>query len=140
MKDIALDKIVDEIRSRREKEKISQITIANDLGISLRSYQNYEYKDKQIPSDILLKLCYHFRIDLNEYLLTGEIVDLIEEVKIHNIEQKLDLLLDKMDTKFAEFKKELTQELIKELSASRQQERKQLKEPDTGENDNKTLE
>lgn len=118
MKEIALDKILKEIKNRREVCKESQAEIAEKLGVSLRTYHSYESGDKKIPGEALLKLSHYYRIDLNLYLLTGETVDLIEEVKIHNVEQKLDLLLEKMDTKFSEFRKELAKEFLEELRKS----------------------
>jgi len=52
----------------REKNKISKIDIAQNLKISLRSYQRYEKGERKPDSDILLKIAILFNVS-TDYLL-----------------------------------------------------------------------
>lgn len=48
--------------------KLSQTGMAEILGLSLRGYQNYEYGERPIPSDILAKLKAHFDLPAHSLL------------------------------------------------------------------------
>ena len=52
----------------REKNKISKKDIAQNLKISLRSYQRYEKGERNPDSDILLKIAILFNVS-TDYLL-----------------------------------------------------------------------
>lgn len=99
MKDVSLEKIFREIRDRRKARKISQADIAEELGITKRTYLKYEAvadpekgddKKVTIPAEVLLKLCFHFEIDINEFLLSGQVVDLVKEVDLVEMKKQLD--------------------------------------------------
>ena len=122
MKDISLEPVMDEIKKRREANKESQTTIAKLIGVSLRTYQAYEAKrttnDKPFTLDALslVKLCAYFKIDLNTYLESGEIRDLVE---LRGVEKKMDELEERLTTKLDKslegFKREFMQEFMASL-------------------------
>ena len=52
----------------KEKNKVLQKDIAKSVGLSLRSYQRYEYGERNPTSDILIKLADYFDVSL-DYLV-----------------------------------------------------------------------
>jgi len=52
----------------KEKNNVLQKDIANSVGLSLRSYQRYEYGERNPTSDILIKLADYFDVSL-DYLV-----------------------------------------------------------------------
>jgi transcriptional regulator with XRE-family HTH domain len=63
----ALRKLRKSLRDDNGK-KLSQTGMADILGLSLRGYQNYEYGERPIPSDILAKLGAHFDLPAHSLL------------------------------------------------------------------------
>ncbi len=56
------------IKDERLNLRLSQMQIADDLGIGYHTYRRYEEGSNEIPLDILLKLSELFNIDINELL------------------------------------------------------------------------
>mgnify|MGYP002070628593 CR=1 FL=1 len=52
----------------KEKNNVLQKDIAKSVGLSLRSYQRYEYGERNPTSDILIKLADYFDVSL-DYLV-----------------------------------------------------------------------
>lgn len=52
----------------KEKNKVLQKDIAKSVGLSLRSYQRYEYGERNPTSDILIKLADYFDVSI-DYLV-----------------------------------------------------------------------
>ena len=52
----------------KEQKSILQKDIAEQVGVSLRSYQRYEYGDRQPTADILIALADFFDVSL-DYLV-----------------------------------------------------------------------
>ena len=52
----------------KEKNKVIQKDIAKSVGLSLRSYQRYEYGERNPTSDILIKLADYFDVSI-DYLV-----------------------------------------------------------------------
>ena len=52
----------------RKSKKISQEQVATDLGITLRTYQNYEYGEREISAEALYKLANFYGVT-TDYLL-----------------------------------------------------------------------
>lgn len=55
-------------RMRELRGKKSQIQIANELGISQRTYSNYESEQRQPAPDMLIKIANYFGVTV-DYLL-----------------------------------------------------------------------
>lgn len=52
----------------KEQKSILQKDIAEQVGVSLRSYQRYEYGDRQPTADILIALADYFDVSI-DYLV-----------------------------------------------------------------------
>lgn len=52
----------------KEKNNVLQKDIAKSVGLSLRSYQRYEYGERNPTSDVIIKLCDYFDVSA-DYLL-----------------------------------------------------------------------
>ena len=50
----------------REKKGISQKEIAQELGVSLHTYQRYEYGEKEPRASTLILLADYYKISLDE--------------------------------------------------------------------------
>ncbi len=63
--------ISDRLALVRGHAMVSQTEFANELGVSLRTYQSYEKENKDFPSSVAAKLFEKFGINLH-WLFTGE--------------------------------------------------------------------
>ncbi|MFV1658487.1 helix-turn-helix domain-containing protein [Phaeobacter sp. JH20_27] len=75
----------------RNELSISQVKMADALGISLRAYQSYELGKRSIPVEALVELHRKFDVDLNWILLGAEAVRLKHDLaKLEEFEIALD--------------------------------------------------
>lgn len=66
------DKAIGErLLSIRTEKGLSQQAIADALGVSLRTYQNYERGDRPVSKELLCSLVEKYRVDI-AWVLTGE--------------------------------------------------------------------
>ena len=69
------------LKELRTKRGISQSQVANDLGISLRAYQNYEYGQREPNIDMINKLADYFNVSTDRLLgRTTKEQDIIDEL------------------------------------------------------------
>lgn len=61
-------KFTNRLRELRKANKMSQKQIADDVGISGLTYQRYEYGERDIPGDVLIKLAQIFEVS-SDYIL-----------------------------------------------------------------------
>ena len=84
----------------RNELTISQVKMAEALGISLRAYQSYELGKRSIPVEALVELHRKFDVDLNWILLGVETVRLKHDLaKLEEFEVALDKFLSDSGTK-----------------------------------------
>lgn len=62
--------MLNNIEAERVRKRYSQENIAKELGVSLKTYQNYIKEETNIPSSILIKMARIFETDI-DYLLEG---------------------------------------------------------------------
>lgn len=62
----------EKLRSVREEQKLTQHTVAKKLGITDRSYQNYEYGNREPNIETLIRLSYILDITLDELLCRSD--------------------------------------------------------------------
>lgn len=53
------------LKELRQSKKLSQQTVARDLGVSLRAYQNYEYSQREPSIEMLCKLADYFNVSID---------------------------------------------------------------------------
>lgn len=58
------------IEAERTRKKMTKNELANELGISLKTYYNWVNKEMDIPSSALMKMAKFFGTDI-DYLLEG---------------------------------------------------------------------
>lgn len=56
------------LRQVREKNKLSQVKVANYLNCSQQVYSNYELGQRDIPTEMLIRLSNYFDVSV-DYLL-----------------------------------------------------------------------
>lgn len=61
-------KISDRLRLVRKQQGLSQVEIAEKLGITTRTYQNYEQGVTKLPAEELYKLVLLFGISADDFL------------------------------------------------------------------------
>ena len=66
-----LKKLADRIKELREIFDCSQEEMAEDLGVPIDEYMEYESTGENIPISVLYKISHKFNVDLSE-ILTGE--------------------------------------------------------------------
>ena len=72
----------------KSKNNLLQKDIAHNVGLSLRTYQRYEYGERLPDSDTIIKLCNYFNISADYLLgLTDEPRPLREENTSNNQKQ-----------------------------------------------------
>ena len=100
---IAMKKLAELRRSRH----ISQEQVARDLGIALRSYQNYEYGQREPNLEMLCKLADYFGTSI-DYILgrpvppPPELTDMLDKYDLSEMEQKFMLLYLSIPKKYRE--------------------------------------
>ena len=66
--------MLERIKELREDRDITQKEIAKELNCSQQAYSNYELGQRDIPTDVLIKLCKFYNISADYILgLTDEI-------------------------------------------------------------------
>ncbi len=75
----------------RVREKMSQVEFSKKVGISVRSYKNYETELRSMPSSVALKIHSEFGVNIH-WLFTGEgwinAVELDKVIKVAVIETR----------------------------------------------------
>lgn len=61
-------KFENRLRAIRERSGLSQSATAKSVGISTNTYQRYEYGERDIPADVLVKLALLFNVS-SDYIL-----------------------------------------------------------------------
>lgn len=69
------------LKEFRRKKHLSQQEMSDTLGITVRSYRNYEYGNRQIPYDILAKFLY-MRNELDDRKLAKILDEISNDNKI----------------------------------------------------------
>lgn len=78
----------------RNEQALSQVKMAEALGMSLRAYQSYELGKRSIPIEALVQLHRQFDVDLNWILLGVEAVRLKHDLdRLESFEVELDRFL-----------------------------------------------
>ena len=75
----------------REERMLLQKDVASSVGISLRTYQRYEYEERNPDSNTLIALADFFGVNV-EYLLgrTGNPHPLLADISRHDLPDNLD--------------------------------------------------
>ncbi len=63
--------IGERLQAFRNKKGLSQNVIAKALGVSMRTYQNYERGERSITKEFICAFCDHFDVS-TDWLLSGE--------------------------------------------------------------------
>jgi len=63
---VVIMKLNEKIKQLRIDNNITQRELAQKLGVSIPTLQKYEYGTLKIKSEILIKMCDIFQIELNE--------------------------------------------------------------------------
>ena len=58
------------ITKKRKGKKVSNQSIADEIGVSLRQFQNYVNGKRPVPNDMLMCIC--SKLDCSAYWLTGK--------------------------------------------------------------------
>lgn len=74
------------LKELRQSKKLSQQTVARDLGVSLRAYQNYEYNQREPSIEMLCKLADYFNVSIDTLvgrsISEGASLDCIDELAL----------------------------------------------------------
>lgn len=90
MNEIKLNSLKGRLFMLRKAKRMSQGDIANEIGINIRTYQNYENEKNSIPHDIIIKLAKIYNVSLN-FLLLGENDLFNKENKLVDIKNNTDV-------------------------------------------------
>ena len=71
-------KFVSNLRSIREHAGLSQAATAKAVGISTNTYQRYEYGERDIPGDVLIRLAQFFDVSIDYILKQTDIPSRVE--------------------------------------------------------------
>lgn len=72
------------LKEFRASKHLSQQEMSDVLGVTVRSYRNYEYGKRQLPYDVLAKFLY-IRNELDDRKLAKILDDIIGDVKITSL-------------------------------------------------------
>lgn len=114
---------------RNEKKKTMQ-QVANDLAISVSTYQKYEYDIRDVSTDMLNILANYFEVTTDYLLGRPEAIQperpidlLIKEQSLHSIEESLLRMYFKLDKrKRAAFMQSVLEDAQKNVLAAQQKE------------------
>ena len=89
-------KISDRLRLVRKQQGLSQVEIAEKLGITTRTYQNYEQGITKLPAEELYKMVLLFGISADEFFgiehkdipIQQAVNDLRQELKLQHEETR----------------------------------------------------
>lgn len=89
-------KISDRLRLVRKRQGLSQVEIAEKLGITTRTYQNYEQGITKLPAEELYKMVLLFGISADEFFgiehkdipIQQALNDLRQELKLQHEETR----------------------------------------------------
>lgn len=89
-------KISDRLRLVRKQQGLSQVEIADKLGITTRTYQNYEQGVTKLPAEELYKMVSLFGISADEFFgiehkdipIQQALNDLRQELKLQHEETR----------------------------------------------------
>ena len=89
-------KISDRLRLVRKQQGLSQVEIAEKLGITTRTYQNYEQGVTKLPAEELYKLVLLFGISADDFFgiehkdipIQQAVNDLRQELKLQHEETR----------------------------------------------------
>ena len=89
-------KISDRLRLVRKQQGLSQVEIAEKLGITTRTYQNYEQGITKLPAEELYKMVLLFGISADEFFgiehkdipIQQALNDLRQELKLQHEETR----------------------------------------------------
>lgn len=86
--------ISDNLKVLRKKHNYTIQTVADGIGIAVRTYQNYEYGQREISAEALYKLADFYNISVDSLLgrETKEqtaVEDLAAEFNLSSLEQKI---------------------------------------------------
>lgn len=101
------------LKELRKSKGISQEQAANALGISVRAYQNYEYRQREPNIEMILKLADFYDVS-TDYLLGRETSNPLEGISLDEEDTQLILTLAKLPNNIRKCTLNLLLELVKE--------------------------
>lgn len=93
-------KLNEKIKQLRIDNNITQRELAQKLGVSIPTLQKYEYGTLKIKSEILIKMCDIFQIELNE------LTKFLEKEDFKNFEREKKIYQNSLLSKSRSFQKE----------------------------------
>lgn len=93
-------KLNEKIKQLRIDNNITQRELAQKLGVSIPTLQKYEYGTLKIKSEILIKMCDIFQIELNE------LTKFLEKEDFKNFEREKKIYQNSLLSKSRSFRKE----------------------------------
>ena len=93
-------KLNEKIKQLRIDNNITQRELAQKLGVSIPTLQKYEYGTLKIKSEILIKMCDIFQIELNE------LTKFLEKEDFKNFEREKKIYKNSLLSKSRSFQKE----------------------------------
>lgn len=93
-------KLNEKIKQLRIDNNITQRELAQKLGVSIPTLQKYEYGTLKIKSEILIKMCGIFQIELNE------LTKFLEKEDFKNFEREKKIYQNSLLSKSRSFQKE----------------------------------